>query len=188
MTSAEKLAAFVVGSKYGDLSDAARLQLKIRILDAFGCAIGELGSRPTSHLRDHTTALGAEGRCTLIGGVKRPPDRAAFLDSALVRYLDFNDSYLAKGETYHPSADLGAVLAACEYADRSGRDLLTALAVAYQVQCRLSDVAPVRARDSIVQRKDGTQSQRDLPKGQGSIRNELRTPSLSAALHSMPCE
>jgi 2-methylcitrate dehydratase len=37
------------------------------------------------------------------------------------------------------------VLAAAEYADASGRELLTALAVAYQVQCRLSDEAPVRA-------------------------------------------
>jgi 2-methylcitrate dehydratase len=38
------------------------------------------------------------------------------------------------------------VLAAAEYANGSGRDFLAALAVAYQVQCRLSDVAPVRAR------------------------------------------
>jgi 2-methylcitrate dehydratase len=37
------------------------------------------------------------------------------------------------------------VLAAAEYADASGRELLTALAVAYQVQCRLTDEAPVRA-------------------------------------------
>lgn len=63
-----------------------------------------------------------------------------------MRYLDFNDSYLAKGETCHPSDNLGSVLAAAEYADRGGRDLLAALAVAYQVQCRLSDAAPVRAK------------------------------------------
>jgi 2-methylcitrate dehydratase len=37
-------------------------------------------------------------------------------------------------------------MAASEWAGRSGRDLLAALAVAYQVQCVLSDVAPVRAR------------------------------------------
>jgi 2-methylcitrate dehydratase len=37
-------------------------------------------------------------------------------------------------------------LAASEYAKQSGRKLLTALAVTYQVQCRLSDVAPVRAK------------------------------------------
>jgi 2-methylcitrate dehydratase len=63
-----------------------------------------------------------------------------------VRYLDFNDGYLTKGETCHPSDNLGAILAACEYAKGNGKDLLTALTVAYQVQCRLSDVAPVRAK------------------------------------------
>ena len=65
---------------------------------------------------------------------------------ALVRYLDFNDSYLAKHETCHPSDNLGAVLAAGEYADCHGREFMTALAIAYQVQCRLSEVAPVRAK------------------------------------------
>ncbi|TMC24934.1 MAG: MmgE/PrpD family protein, partial [Chloroflexi bacterium] len=53
---------------------------------------------------------------------------------------------ITKGETCHPSDNLGAVLAASEYASKSGQEFLTALAVAYQVQCRLSDVAPVRAR------------------------------------------
>ena len=38
------------------------------------------------------------------------------------------------------------MLAAAEYAGASGRELLVALAVAYQVQCRLSDEAPVRAK------------------------------------------
>ena len=42
--------------------------------------------------------------------------------------LDFNDGYLAPGETCHPSDNLGAVLAAAEYGNRSGKRLLTALA------------------------------------------------------------
>jgi 2-methylcitrate dehydratase len=54
------------------------------------------------------------------------------------------DSYIAPGETCHPSDNLGAVLAAAEMRNASGKDFLTALAVAYQVQTRLSDVAPVR--------------------------------------------
>ncbi len=82
----------------------------------------------------------------MIGGGSTAPDRAAFYNGALVRYLDFNDSYLAKGETGHPSDNLGATLAATEYAGGSGKDFLLALAVAYQVQCRLSDVAPVRQK------------------------------------------
>src|SRR5699024_9521501 len=71
------------------------------------------------------------------------PDRAAFYNSALIRYLDFNDSYLAKNETCHPSDNIGSVIAAAEYANRSGKDFLTALGIAYQVHSLLSDEAPV---------------------------------------------
>ena len=149
MTQAEQLAKFVVRASYGDLSEAARSQLKIRILDALGCAIGALDGQPISLLKAQIEDFDGKrgtGHCTLIGGGKSAPDRAALYNSTLVRYLDFNDSYLARGETCHPSDNLGAVMAAVEYASGSGRELLTALAVGYQVQCRLSDVAPVRAK------------------------------------------
>jgi len=146
MPMVDQLAAFVVGTKYEDLSEIALYQEKIRILDALACAIGALDGDPIKMIRAQITDFGGEGLCTLIGGGRTAPDRAALYNSALIRYLDFNDSYLAKGETCHPSDNIGAILAACEYAGSSGRDLLTALAVAYQVQCRLSDVAPVRAK------------------------------------------
>jgi 2-methylcitrate dehydratase len=146
MTHAEQLAAFVVRASYDDLSKAARHQLKLRVLDGLGCAIGALHGEPIRLLRRQIEEFNGAEHCTLIGGGKSAPDRAALHNSALVRYLDFNDSYLAKGETCHPSDNLGAVLAASEYAKQSGREFLTALAVAYQVQCRLSDVAPVRAK------------------------------------------
>jgi 2-methylcitrate dehydratase len=146
MTQAEQLASFVCRSSYDDLSEAARLQLKIRILDALGCALGALNAEPIHLIRAQLEDFGGAPRCTLVGGGRTAPDRAAFYNSALVRYLDFNDSYLAKGETCHPSDNLGSVLAAAEYVQTGGRDLLAALAVAYQVQCRLSDVAPVRTK------------------------------------------
>lgn len=144
MTMAEDLAMFVVDASYEDLSEMARQQLKLRILDSLGCGIGALTGEPIQLLRQHIEDFGGQGHCTLIGGGRTAPDRAALYNSALVRYLDFNDSYIAKGETCHPSDNVAAVLAAAQYAKRSGRELLTALAVAYQVQCRLSDVAPVR--------------------------------------------
>src|SRR5262249_52590195 len=123
-----------------------RNQLKVHILDSLGCAIGALKGEPVQSIRAQTQDFGGAGHCTLIGGGRTAPDRAAFYNSALVRYLDFNDSFLASGETCHPSDNLGSVLAAAEYAGQSGRELLTALAAAYQVQCRLSEVAPVRAK------------------------------------------
>lgn len=146
MTQVEQLAAFVTRMTYGDLTEEARQQLKIRILDALGCAFGALEGPPIKLLRAQLADFGGNPLVTLIGGGKTAPDRAAFYNSALVRYLDYNDSYLAKKETCHPSDNLGAVLAASEYAQRNGKDFLTALAVAYQVQCRLSAVAPVRAK------------------------------------------
>src|SRR2546423_10912219 len=146
MTQVEQLAAFVVRARYEDLSEDARRELKIRVLDALGCAIGALDGPPINMIREQIEDFGGKPLITLIGGGKTAPDRAAFYNAALVRYLDYNDSYITKGETCHPSDNLGAVLAASEYASKSGQEFLTALAVAYQVQCRLSDVAPVRAR------------------------------------------
>src|SRR3990172_114481 len=146
MIVAEQMAAFVVKASYTELWEGARRQLKIRVLDSLGCAIGALDGEPIRLIREHLADFGGMGRCTIIGGGQTAPDRAAFYNGALVRYLDFNDTYVAKGESCHPSDNLGAVLAAAEYANRTGREFLIALAVAYQVQCRLSDVAPVRAK------------------------------------------
>jgi 2-methylcitrate dehydratase len=148
VTKAQELAAYAVNASYDEIPEAIRQQLKIRIIDSLGCAIGALGGEPILALRRYLKILGngPKSPTTVIGVGTASPDRAAFFNSALVRYLDFNDSYLAKGETCHPSDNLGAVLAASEYADALGRDLITALAVAYQVQCRLSDEAPVRAK------------------------------------------
>ena len=146
MTEVARLARFVVERSWDDLSELARRQLKIRILDSFGCALGALGASPVEAVRAQVDDFGGRPLCTLIGGGASAPDRAALYNGALVRYLDFNDSYFAPGETCHPSDNLAPVLAGAEYAGASGRELLVALAVAYQVQCRLSDEAPVRAK------------------------------------------
>jgi 2-methylcitrate dehydratase len=146
MAEIEELAAFVKRARFEDISAHAQDQLKSRVLDSLGCAIGALGAEPPAAVRAQIEEFGGNPLCTLIGGGSTAPDRAAFFNGTLVRYLDFMDSYLAKGETCHPSDNLAPVLAAAEYADASGRDLLTALAIAYQVHARLSDEAPVRAR------------------------------------------
>lgn len=140
------LAKFVDRASFDELSDEAINQLKIRLLDSLGTAIGAIEGEPVLAIRKMIDDLGGTPQATLIGGGKTSIERAAFYNSALVRYLDFNDSYLAKGETCHPSDNIGSILAAGELNKISGKDFLTALAVAYQAQCRLSDEAPVRDR------------------------------------------
>jgi 2-methylcitrate dehydratase len=146
MTIVQQMASFIQKAEFSELSDDARNQIKIRILDSLGVAIGAVDGEPIKMIRTHIRDFGHSGRCTMLGGGVTAPDFAALYNSALVRYLDFNDSYLAKGETCHPSDNLGAVLAAGEYAQISGKELMLALAIAYQMQCRLSDEAPIRAK------------------------------------------
>src|SRR5258708_27591238 len=121
-------------------------KLKIRGLDRLGVAIGAVDEPPILAISRLIEELGGRPLATLIGGGKTAPDRAAFFNGALSRYLDFMDSYLAASETNHPSDNMGAVLAAAEMRGGSGADFLTALAIAYQVHTPLSDVAPVRDR------------------------------------------
>lgn len=146
MTEVNELANFVARAHFSEISAAALAQLKIRILDTIGVAIGAIGAGPPSAIRRMTAQLGGAPISTLIGGGATAPDRAAFYNGALSRYLDFMDSYIAEGETCHPSDNLAPVMAAAEMAGASGADFVTALAVAYQVQTRLSDVAPVRRK------------------------------------------
>jgi 2-methylcitrate dehydratase len=144
MTLVEQLARFGTRASYDDLSHAAREQLKIRVLDALACAVGALDGESMRLARSQVEEFGGAGPCSLIGGGSATPDRAAFYNAALVHYLDFNDSYLSRDESCHPSDNLGPVLAAAEYAGASGRDFLAALALAYQVKCRKSEAAPFR--------------------------------------------
>lgn len=139
MTMAEEIAAFAAKASYDDMSVKAWQQVKLLVMDTIGCAIGSLGAEPVRFLRAQADDFGGTAHCTLIGGGKTAPDRAAFYNAALVRYLDFNDGYMGRLATSHPSDNMGPVLAATEYVGASGKDFMTALALAYQVQCRLCD-------------------------------------------------
>jgi 2-methylcitrate dehydratase len=80
---------------------------------------------------------------SLLGGGSSSVEWATFVNGLLIRYLDYNDTYLSL-EPAHPSDNLAAVLAAGEAAGATGRDLIAAAVLAYEVQCRLCDAASLR--------------------------------------------
>src|ERR1700704_1260193 len=145
-TQVEQLAEFVHHAMYSDLSDPVLARLKLHLLDTVGCAIGALDSEPPRAVRRSLERFSPDehGPCTFIGGGSGAPDRAALVNGALVRYLDFMDNFLAPKQTCHPCDSFAAVLASAETADLSGRDFLVCMAVAYQVFCRLIEEAPVQ--------------------------------------------
>jgi 2-methylcitrate dehydratase len=141
MTQVEALAKYAARASFADLSAESRRQLPVHILDSLGCCIAALGAGPIQACREQVAEFGGAGSCTLIGGGEANPVYAAFWNTALVRYVDFMDNFLAPTETCHTADNFGTVLSAAEYANGSGRDLMLGLALGYTVQSRFVDHA-----------------------------------------------
>lgn len=139
----DDIAAFAHSALPVRMTDNIRQLFKRNILDSLGCAIASLSAPPFSTLRDQLAEFRASDRCTLIAGGKTSADQAAFFNSALVRYVDLLDSYMAPGGLCHPSDNLGTLLAAGEWAEASGEQFMLALAVAYEIQCRFTAAVSV---------------------------------------------
>lgn len=111
-------------------SDAAREIARYCLLDSLGCAFEALGHE------DCTRLLGPVVPGTVVpNGARVPgtqfvldPVTAAFNTAALVRWLDFSDTWVT-AQTTHPSDDVGAILAVGDYMSRAnvaaGRKPLT---------------------------------------------------------------
>ncbi|HEX4125106.1 MAG TPA: MmgE/PrpD family protein [Tepidisphaeraceae bacterium] len=142
---ADTLAAHAAALRFEDLPPAVVHEAKRRVLDSIGCALGAWSDEPCVIARRVASDLSAKKGATLWGtDHAAPPDWAAFANGILVRYLDYNDTYLSK-EPAHPSDNIPAAIAAAQAAGASGRELIAAIVLAYEVQCRLCDAASLRA-------------------------------------------
>jgi 2-methylcitrate dehydratase len=146
MTQVESLARYAARASFADLSSRSREQLPVHILDSIGCCIAALGSGPIEACRAQVTDFGGDGPCTLIGGGRASPIFAGFWHTALVRYVDFMDNFLAPTETCHTADNFGVALTIAEYIGGSGRDLMLGVALSYTVQSRFVDHANFMTR------------------------------------------
>jgi 2-methylcitrate dehydratase len=145
-TLAEKIANWAAPLDFPFLPAPVVHEVKRRVIDSIGCAYGAWNADPCTIARRVATRFSASPGATIFGTTHRaPPDWAAFANGCHVRYLDFNDTYLSK-EPAHPSDNITAALAVAESQNRTGRELITAIAIAYELQCRLCDAASIRSR------------------------------------------
>src|SRR3989454_11025470 len=143
---ADRLAAYAQSIRSEDLPGDVVHEVKRRVRASRGGAFGAWTAEPCVIARRTAQAVTIPNGATLWGTAhKTLPDLAAFANGALVRYLDFNDTYLSK-EPAHPSDNLSAVFAAGENTEASGRQVIEAIALAYEIQCRLCDAAALRPR------------------------------------------
>jgi len=145
-TIAERLVDYALALKYEDLPGEAVHEAKRRLVDSFACMLGGYEAPPAKAAMRAAPVV-TNGLASTIFGSPLPttPEAAAFANGILVRYLDFNDTYLSK-EPAHPSDNIPAALAAAQAANAGGKELITAIVAAYEVQCRLCDAATLRTR------------------------------------------
>ena len=109
---ADRLAAYTRSLGYDDLPAEVVHEVKRRVLDSLGCALGAWNSKPCRIARELAQSIRLSTGATIWGtGHKTLPDLAMFANGSFVRYLDFNDTYLVK----RTSASLG------QYSGGSGR-------------------------------------------------------------------
>jgi 2-methylcitrate dehydratase len=143
---ARRLAEYALSTRFQSLDGRTIKELKARLVDSLGCAIGAFSKRPISMARTSALDLRKGGPSSIIGTKYRTsPDLATFVNGFMVRYFDYNDTYLSK-EPAHPSDNLAPCLAVGEAEDCSGKELITAGVTAYEIQCRLCDAADIRHR------------------------------------------
>lgn len=121
-------------------SEEAYSTARLCLMDTLGCGLEAL-SYPAC-----TKLLGPVVPGTVVpNGARVPgtnyqldPVQAAFNLGAMIRWLDFNDTWLA-AEWGHPSDNLGGILATADFLSRNGhtllmRDVLTAMIKAHEIQ------------------------------------------------------
>src|SRR5438477_9458646 len=143
---AHQLGEYACSLQFEDLSKDVVHEVKRRVIDSLGCALGAWNEEPCAIARKVASDFSAKAGSTIIGTAhKAPPDWGAFANGCCIRYFDYNDTYLSK-EPAHPSDNLAAVFAVTESVSATGKEAITAAAIGYEVQCRLCDAASIRAR------------------------------------------
>jgi len=119
-------------------------EAKRALVDMFGCAIGGYSGTASRIMREFAQDLGGAKDSTIIGsGEKTSCLNAALANGVMVRYLDFNDTYLIPvGKEVlgnHPGELIPAVLALGEQRETRGIDVLRTIVMGFELSARFND-------------------------------------------------
>src|SRR4051794_7186694 len=107
---AQRLAEYGCGLRFEDLPAAVVHEAKRRFIDSLGTAVGAMDAEAFAIARRCALRVQSSQGSRLLGGGQSSVEWATFVNGLLIRYLDYNDTYLSL-EPAHPSDNLAAVLA-----------------------------------------------------------------------------
>ncbi len=124
---------------------AATMGAKRMLLDSLGCAIAASRYQVPRIVASIATEESSSKPCTVIGssGGTSTAEMASFANGVMIRYLDFNDTYIGRDGIGHPSDYIAAVLAAAEESGASGHTVLAGIRLIYEVFGRLTNAIPL---------------------------------------------
>src|SRR5438874_4909278 len=139
--SSHTIAESACSLKYEHLSPEAIQAAKLFWFDSIGCALGGCQQEDAKILLEHYRGMaGGNSKATaFVSGFKTNPVDAAFLNGHMIRSMDYNDIYW-KADPCHPSDLIAAPLALCESEGLSGKDLILATIIAYELEMRLCEI------------------------------------------------
>jgi len=127
---------FIMSTRKDPPPDAVLDRCREILVDTLGCAVGGRNCIGAQVARAFPAIPEGEAG-TVIGSAKSVTiDIAAFWNTAMIRYLDFND-LLDNG---HPSDMIGGLVAMSRTTKASGKDMLIAIAIAYEIYYRLARI------------------------------------------------
>ena len=147
--ASRRLAEYVAGARFEDLTPGAVAAAKRSTLDTLGCMAAGSSAPGIQTLVDLAAGWGGTGEATVVGfGHRLPAPVAAWCNGSMARALEIDDcvDFLP----VHPSASaVPALLALAEQrGGLSGRDFLTALAVGQDVKIRMGLAVRLNAMES----------------------------------------
>ncbi len=137
MKAETALADFIVGTGVAEIPEEVLAVTQRALLDTVAAVLVGVSSELREPLLGYLDAMPADGHSPVFGTERQTsPERAALVNGALGHAMDFDDT--VSSMPGHPGAVVfSALLAALPHTPASGKDLLTAAAVGYEVATKL---------------------------------------------------
>lgn len=133
-----KLAEYIINTNYEDLSQEVIDFTKLCILDYFGSAVAGSSGEPVHIMHDLVQELGGKEQATLITGEKTSVLHASLFNGSAGHVVEQDDIH--KGSIIHAgTVIIPSAIAVAEWKQCSGKELLNAIVVGYEVAFRIGE-------------------------------------------------
>jgi 2-methylcitrate dehydratase PrpD len=141
MSLSETLARWVSVTRFEDLPGDVAAATRFRVLDVMGLALAGAGTEFGRSVRQAALAMASPGPCHILAtGDRVALTAAAFANGAFPQALEFDDTHV-ESIVHMSSPAVAAALALSETVPVSGRDLVTTVAIANEISCRVGSVS-----------------------------------------------